>query len=292
MKIILILVVLCMMSSCSTFKEFLSPSSTDEKLKGKQYSQVIDIMGNPQSEYSHGSYRILKYDNGNIILKNDIYILNHPYSENIIHAKVLSFDTNVKSGKKAYIASGMSDVSEGTAEFKDYSKLVGNLLKYKGLDIVSQPSLAEVIIFIRYGVSEPQVEYTQWSVPVYSFSLGNTERTNFHGNKGNYLGSATTTDNGGYSYMGQRSGTTKSVTFNRYFSIEAVNATALKDKKVDQYWKTAISSTGNTSNSKMIKHLMYFSSWYWNNPSEGDESVFFDYEDPRYKLVEAETKFN
>lgn len=171
------------------------------------------------------------------------------------------------NGKNKYVLlSGMKNIDDNNLQFQEFSKYLDNVLQQKGF-VKTNFENADVAIFLLYGISEPQQNTQQYSIPILgktgisssqTYGTANTYGTlNTYGNTGYYQGNTysnqTTYHTPTYGITGYNSWTPQYTTYTRYFKINALDIEAYKNQnKQVQIWETTVTSTGSSGDLRLV----------------------------------------
>lgn len=135
-------------------------------------------------------------------------------------------------------------------QFKEYSQYIKRALEKKGYNVVDSINEAQLVIFLKYGISEPKENIYSYSMPVWgqtgvssSHSTGTIH--SFGGGMASYSGSTTYMPN--YGITGYQTHIGTRTAYTRYIILDAYNLKEYrKTNKEVQLWKTIITSTGSS----------------------------------------------
>lgn len=160
-------------------------------------------------------------------------------------------DTSNRLGKKYILESGKDGVRSGDLQFKEYARYLNKALSSKGYSLVTDPSVADLIIIMDYGIGEPKEHVYSYSSPVYGQTGGGSSTTSgFVG--GSYF-NARTTSSPTYGVVGSQTKVEKHVTYDRYIGIYAYDAKRfIQTQSLDQVWSTMIVSVGSSGDLRRV----------------------------------------
>lgn len=164
---------------------------------------------------------------------------------------------------------GDKDISPEDLQFKEVKRYLEITLVKEGFSITSDPMNADYIALVKYGVSDPKEDIKVISRPVFIPTYLPGATTNFYSGY-KFIGSAQTSGRWGSQYAGQNTETIKTVTFNRWLNVEAVDNSVLKSKKfLKPVWKILVNSTGATSDFRFVMPaLTYGAGSYINQDTQ------------------------
>lgn len=158
--------------------------------------------------------------------------------------------------KKRYILmSGNKDVPAGDLQFIEYAGYIEKVLTGNGFVKAASIADADVVIFLSYGIGNPQTHQYSYSLPVWGqtgVSSSNTYGTlSTYGNMGTYSGTTTYTPT--YGVKGYTSHVGSYTTFTRFLLMDAYDvATYKKDQKLNEVWKTTVVSVGSGGDLRVV----------------------------------------
>ncbi len=151
------------------------------------------------------------------------------------------------------------DILETDLQFMEFSSYIDYALARKGYARTASPDDADLVIFLYYGIGNPQEHQYTFFVPTYGqtgVSSSTTSGTLYsYGNWGTYRGTTTYTPQYGITGYQQRTG--NYVTYFRYVSISSVDLKEFKKtNKVVELWRMEISSTGTSNDLRRVFPVM------------------------------------
>ncbi len=152
---------------------------------------------------------------------------------------IVSVDSIGKIHKKTkyFLLSGLKDIPTSNLEFQEYSKYIDKALKNRGF-VKSDFENADVAIFLRYGISEPQNYTKLYSVPIYGKTSILPRNTYYTAR---------------YSIKGYQNKIREYILFTRYYELNAIDLKFYKKTKKNQYiWKMIVTSTGASGELRTI----------------------------------------
>jgi hypothetical protein len=157
--------------------------------------------------------------------------------------------------KKYILAPGLKDVNSGDLQYKEFAEYVDRVLSELGFTKAENVDDADSIIYLSYGISDPQKNRFSYVLPVWGqtgFSGSLTSgKYSFFGNTVSYSGTTTYTPQ--YGIAGYMPVTESYNTYQRYMMLDAYDLDAFrKDKQLNQIWKTVISSEGVMNDLRMV----------------------------------------
>ena len=169
-------------------------------------------------------------------------------------------------GKTFYILPGDSNISEKDLDFKEYTKYVASYIILKGGIEIKDRSIADVCIFINYGIGESRPLVI--NNPIYGNTGVSSIRTTT-----DYYGNKTSTVSHKTGVVGYYKTTTEQ--YRRYMDIYAFD-----NKKFEEMlWKINIESTGSKNDlGFIVPYMMYACRYYIGKNSLGQQSVSYDEE--------------
>ena len=150
--------------------------------------------------------------------------------------------------KKTYVLlPGNKGVSADDLQFREFATYVARALDSKGFVRASNTKKAEIVVFVSYGIGNPEQH-------IYSYSVAHYGETG--------ISSATTIGNTtyfqpSYGVTGYTSGVGSHTTFDRYMILDAYDVDAFeKNKRLIEIWKTTTTSTGTSDDLRRVFPIM------------------------------------
>ncbi|MDE3021825.1 MAG: hypothetical protein KGI54_08195 [Pseudomonadota bacterium] len=140
-------------------------------------------------------------------------------------------------------------------QFIEFSSEVNKALERKGFIKENSATMADVVIFLGYGISLPHTQQTTTELPVWGqtgIASASTYGTlNTYGNLGSY--SSTTTYSPTYGITGYSPLILSRTIYTRFVSLDALDVKAfLATKKPVQDWVTTVRSRGEIADLRYI----------------------------------------
>ena len=162
-------------------------------------------------------------------------------------------DAEVK--KKYVLVPGLKDVGTGDLQFKEFAGYVDRILASLGFAKADNVDNANAIIYLSYGISDPQKNNYSYVLPVWGqtgvSSSYTTGQYSYFGGTASYSGTTTYTPQYGVTGYMPVSGSYD--TYQRYIMVDAYDLDAYrKDKQIIQIWKTLIYSAGSTDDLRIV----------------------------------------
>jgi len=147
------------------------------------------------------------------------------------------------------------DTSPNDLQFQEFSGYINKALISQGFTPTENIEEAELVIFLGYGIGEPEEHLYSYSIPMWGqtgISSASTYGTvNTYGNFGSY--SSRTTYTPSYGITGYTSRTGSYITYFRYILLTAFDLNEYrKSQKTVQVWKTTITSSGSSDDLRRV----------------------------------------
>ena len=158
--------------------------------------------------------------------------------------------------KRTYVIyPGLKDIEATDLQFKEFSAYVHRALQAKGFAPAPEGGPAEIVIFLSYGIGDPQTTY--YSYPIFGQVGGGTSTfsasTYGSGGYSHTTGTVTTQPRFGVVGTGVRARTE----YFRWAVIEAVDVEAfVKTQQVVQLWRTTMTSAGSSGDLRLVFPIM------------------------------------
>jgi hypothetical protein len=211
-----------------------------------------------------------------------------PNSKVIVEVDSYGNDSYLES-KKFIIASGDSTISESDLQFQEFSDYVKKILVNKKDYVeVDDWDEADLMIFFKFGISDPETFKQTYAVPTWGQTgvSSTTTRGNVHVNPygNNITYNETTSSTPTYGVTGSRIVTKTYTIFFRYVTLTAYDLNEYKKKGKEKIiWNTILTSSGNSNDlRKVIPYMIVIGSSYFGKSSgekklheilEGDDRV-------------------
>ena len=167
--------------------------------------------------------------------------------------KVDSYGSYDLKDKTFIVASGMNNVSDDDLKFKEFSSIVNKALVRQGAIKASNINNADILILVRYGISDPNTYQEIITTPIIG-KTGVASSTTKYGYTlyGNLASQTTNSYN--YGVTGSYNTAVNHTDYTRYCTL---NAYDVKSKSDNVIWKTNINSTGSSGDlRKVFKYLI------------------------------------
>jgi hypothetical protein len=192
------------------------------------------------------------------------------------------------SAMKHYlIMPGSKELEANELQFLEYADYADKVLKKRGFMKVKTLDDADIVIFLSYGVGDPQTYNYSYSLPTWGVTGVSSTTTsgtvNTFGNTSTYSGTTRYTPN--YGVTGYRQETVSGTVYKRFIAMDAYDVAIYKqEKKMKQVWKTNVISTGNSSDLRYIFPMMAVAMKpYIGKNTRRMISLIADLDDPEFK---------
>lgn len=186
-------------------------------------------------------------------------------------------DGSPANGSKCFILPSSKETSPDDLQFREYASCVAKALVFKGYTVTEDKSDANLIVFLDYGMGEPEERTATYTEPVYGKTGVSSSTTTSEG-YGNYY----TTYQPSYGVVGSE---TKSYTydiFTRYIGIQAYKVKSKRNKeKPKQLWKTTIVSSGPNGDLRFVFPIMIGASMEYIGENTGQAITKTSYLDDK-----------
>lgn len=149
----------------------------------------------------------------------------------------------------------MQDVKESDLRFKEFAKQIEVALAKRQYLRVRDIEDADLVIFVTYGVGDPQQHSYSYSIPMWGqtgvASSSTTGNVYVFGNSASY--SANTTYTPTYGVVGSNSYQGTYVTYFRYLKLDAFDLKELRNENLEnQLWSATVTSTGSSDDLRLV----------------------------------------
>lgn len=186
-----------------------------------------------------------------------------------------------------------STIFENSFEFQEYAGYLVKVLKTKGYNLVEDPSIANVVIIVNYGISDPMTYQKLVSAPVWGQTGVSSTTTTGSVNVDPYSNTTTytqkTQNNPSYGVSGYRSYSKTQTEYYRFLHLTAFDYDYYKEfDEAKTIWQTEITSQGSSSDlRKVFPVLVAASSDYFGENSGEKVEVRINEYDRRVKQVKG-----
>ncbi len=202
----------------------------------------------------HNMLRILIAISSIFLILNGCFLRSRTYTYygggDIFNVVIDSINAPEKSTQQKYfLLPGLKDVNLNDLQFREYVTYVDKALKNRGYVKTTSSDDAELIIFLSYGIGDPQNNVYSYVMPTWG-QTGYSSSTTYgtvrsYGNSASFSGTTSYTPS--YGITGYVPITRSYTTYSRYIIIDAVDALeSRKTAKIVQAWQTNIASTGSS----------------------------------------------
>ncbi|MBI3903345.1 MAG: BON domain-containing protein [Nitrosomonadales bacterium] len=189
------------------------------------------------------------------------------------------------SYKKTYwLMPGNAGISIDDLQFQEYAGYIRRGLISSSFRESQKLEDADIVIFVSYGIGDPQLHTSTYSLPVwgqtgYSGSM-TTGTVNSYG--GNLSYNSYTTYTPTYGITGYSTHIQQVTTYFRYLVLDAYDIDAYKrDKKFSQVWRSTTTSTGSTGDLRYVMPALVIGSFKnWGVSTGQRVSSTFAIDDP------------
>lgn len=161
-----------------------------------------------------------------------------------------SISSNLAQEKKSYILlPGNKDTSVGDLQFKEYATYVNRALLSRGFIPAESIDKADVVIFLSYGIGDPQEHQYVYSVPIYG-QTGFSSVTIFGGSYGT---TGSTIYSPTYGIRGYKTESFSYITYFRFMILDAYDLDVYRStEELVQLWKTIATSRGTKGDLRQV----------------------------------------
>jgi len=200
---------------------------------------------------------------------------------------------NYLKKRKYIIVSGDSALNENNLQYIEFSDYIREILDDKGYVEAENLDDANLMIFFRYGISDPKTFQQTYSVPVWGqtgissinttgYSMGSAYgsatgvgNTVYGSAYGSSYGNSTTKVNYNYGVTGYRQETATYTTYFRYLILDVYDLNAYrKQGKPKMVWNTKVTSSGSSGDLRLvIPYMLAASSSYFGKNSNTKQTL-------------------
>ena len=163
------------------------------------------------------------------------------------------------SGKTCAIISGMKDINKDDLQYKEFERYIAKALTKKGYAITDNINEADIVVFLTYGIGDPQKHVFSYAVPVFGQTGVSSSQTfgtvQGFGNMATYSGNTTYTPS--YGVVGATPMVGEETLYTRYIRLDAFDMKAFREsKKEKRLWTTDMVSTGSSDDLRGVFPVM------------------------------------
>ncbi|KDM90327.1 hypothetical protein [Photobacterium galatheae] len=157
---------------------------------------------------------------------------------------------------KTYVVlPGQEGVSVNDLQFKEYSASLVRVLQAKGYVAATTPEAAEQVIFLSYGIGEPQTQHYSYQLPTWGqtgVAFANSYKTtSTFGSMTSQTG--TTMNTPSYGITGYQTYTASETTYLKYVQIEGVTFDKQSHSEAPvPLWKTTVFSSDTQNDLRRV----------------------------------------
>lgn len=158
--------------------------------------------------------------------------------------EISALSSRAALSKKAYLLlPGAQETSPYDLQYLEFSGYIDKAMASQGFIKVTEPTKAEVIVFLSYGVGDPIARTYSYSVPVYG-------QTGFYASQ--KKGKSKTYYTPTYGVTGYTNQIGTEINYVSNISLDAYDNTDLNTPQPQQLWKMEVSSTGQSNDLRMV----------------------------------------
>lgn len=172
----------------------------------------------------------------------------------VVEVDSIGSDENVGS-KKYILCPTMENVKTTDLRFLEFAKQIEFALSKKDYIQVYNPDVADIAIFVTYGIGNPQEHQYSYSLPVWGQTGVSSSSTSGNvyvfGNTATY--SSNTKHTPTYGIVGSNTYQGTYITYFRYLKLDAFDLQKLRSEKQEiQIWSTTVTSTGTSDDLRFV----------------------------------------
>lgn len=171
-----------------------------------------------------------------------------------------TLSSGAANAKSAYLMiPGSEAAAQDDLQFNEYATYVDRALMNHGFTPAKSPKETMVLIFLNYGIGDPQQHRYTYSTPIIgqtgvssSYSTGTLST---YGNYSSYSGTTTNTPTYGVTGSVRHTGTR--TTYDRFITLSAFDVDEYRSSKnASKLWETSITSTGASGDLRLVFPVM------------------------------------
>lgn len=205
---------------------------------------------------------------------------------------IVSTSPDAAANKHFVLLPASKDVDPSDLEFQEYCRYVATALAKHGFEPAKTLNDADVIIFMAYGIGNPQNRQFTYSLPVYGqtgvTSSNTTGTINSYGGYTTYNGTTMYTPS--YGITGYQKYTSSTTTYFRYMRLDAIDLKQYRaTQKIEPLWKMTVTSTGTINDLRRIMPVLVAASQpYLATNTEHKIEVDLDADDSEVLTIKGE----
>jgi hypothetical protein len=150
---------------------------------------------------------------------------------------------------------GTEDIKTEDLQFREYAHYVNGALKRCGLIETTNFEDAEIVIFLGYGIGDPETEHYSYSSPILGKTGGGS--ASYHGTTYGSGGVSTTSgtihSTPTYGVVGTLTHSSSKTKYFRFLVLSAVDVASYKgEKKLVPVWETTVTSRGRSGDLRRV----------------------------------------
>jgi hypothetical protein len=175
--------------------------------------------------------------------------------------------------KSVVVTPGMKEISPEDLQFKEYASYVKRELSSKGYVLSDNMQTADVVVFLGYGISQPQEHRYTFAMPIFG-PTGVSSASTMGSVSSNGVISATTTYTPSYGVVGSEPISGSYIDYIRQISLVAYDMKHYRETKQEkQVWKTEIISTGTSGDLRVVFPVMILATSQYIGDNTGKKVV-------------------
>ena len=162
-------------------------------------------------------------------------------------------------GNNFFILPGTNQINKNDLQFQEFSNYIVKVLEMKGYSKVDNIENSQVVIFVSYGIGDPQNIVYSYSIPTYGQIGGGTSTFSgsTYGSGGYSTTSGTINTLPIYGQTGSVPVVNHVTIYNRFLTLEGIDFTEfINSGQMVQLWKTMITSSGSSGDLRNVFPLM------------------------------------
>jgi hypothetical protein len=158
-------------------------------------------------------------------------------------------------GRSYILLPGNKDTLVTDLQFQEFASYVHKALALRGFRSAQRDQTAETVIFLAYGIGDPQTHQYSYSLPVFGQTgvSGSTTTGSFYG--GSF--SSTTTYTPTYGVTGYTTQVGSITLYSRFIRLQAYDLSVYdRTKKLEEVWRSNIVSVGRFGDLRRVFPVM------------------------------------
>lgn len=239
-------------SGCSNIQKLTNSRNVSAVNVGVSLAEAQNYLPSHNEFQKIGDTEFYSFDSGTLVARDGVIISTILPDNNLTFLVTVDALSARSSHRKVAIFSGMPSMKEGSLEFAEVKKGIRFILEKNGYEVTEAANDADVFVSVSFGISEPDVDYSSYSSPVFGYDSGSSSYTEMSVNRSYFGSAATVTQGKGLYLQGYTSKLVKKTKYNRLLILRGLDAQAIRDGNEKELWLVRASSTGSSGDLRLV----------------------------------------